>query len=125
MIPRQNRFAGHGSLNYVYRHGRTIRGPLFAVKAVSNSRRQTYRVAVVVSRKINKSAVARNRMRRRLYEIVHGLGPDINGPYDIVITVFHDSVVQAPRRLLVTQVRKQLLDVGALTKKPAQNSTPG
>lgn len=125
MIPRQNRFAGHGSLNYVYRHGRTVRGPLFAVKAVSNSRRQTYRVAVVVSRKINKSAVARNRMRRRLYEIIHDLEPGINGPYDIVITVFHDSVAQASHRLLVTQVRKQLLEVGALTKQSDRNPTPG
>jgi ribonuclease P protein component len=70
MISRSHRFHGYNSLRHVYRHGRMARGSQFAVKAALNPRRQTYRVAVVVSRKVNKSAVARNRMRRRLYELV-------------------------------------------------------
>jgi ribonuclease P protein component len=69
MISRTNRFHGYSSLRNVYRHGSTARGPLFAVKAIANPKRRSYRLAVVVSRKVNKSAVARNRMRRRLYEL--------------------------------------------------------
>ena len=93
MISRQHRFRGYGSLKYVYKNGATVRGPLFAVKAIENPKRDSYRLAVVVSRKVNKSAVARNRIRRRLYEAVRQLEVDIIRPYDIVLTVFHNSVL--------------------------------
>ncbi len=64
MISRKHRFHGYGSLKYVYKNGAAVRGPLFAIKFVENPKRDTYRLAVVISRKINKSAVARNRIRR-------------------------------------------------------------
>lgn len=114
MIPRENRFRGYGSLKYVYRVGKTARGPLLAVKATSNSRRRQYRAAVVVSRKVNKSAVVRNRIRRRLYEIIRQLSPEITQPYDIVVTVFHDSVKDEPQPALQRQLRKQLREAGVL-----------
>jgi ribonuclease P protein component len=78
MISRTNRFHGYNSLRNVYRHGNTARGPLFAVKSLQNPRRKSYRLAVVVSRKVNKSAVARNRIRRRLYEQAKELLSSIN-----------------------------------------------
>lgn len=68
----------------------------------------------MVGRKINKSAVARNRIRRRLYEAVRELGADINGPYDIVINVYHDSVREASYSELKGQLKKQLHDIGAI-----------
>jgi ribonuclease P protein component len=114
MLSRAHRFHGYGSLKNVYRSGNTARGPLFAVKAVPNPRRKDYRVAVVVSRKINKSAVARNRMRRRLYEDAKELGGQITGPYDIVITVFHDSLRQADPKTIHSQLKKQFKQAGIL-----------
>ncbi len=117
MISRQHRFRGYGSLKYVYKNGTTVRGPLFAVKAIENPKRDTYRLAVVVSRKINKSAVARNRIRRRLYEAVRQLEADIIRPYDIVLTVFHSSVLEEPAQTLSAQVKKQLSEAGVLVKR--------
>lgn len=114
MISKTHRFHGHASLNFVYRNGKTVRGPLFAVKFAPNSRRQTYRVAVVVSRKVHKSAVARNRMRRRLYAIVRELGSQINEPYDIIITVFHDTLLQEPHKPLADQLKRQLVTAGII-----------
>jgi ribonuclease P protein component len=111
MISRTNRFHGYNSLRYVYRHGSISRGALFAVKAAENSRRKNYRVAVVVSRKVNKSAVARNRIRRRLYEIGRELGQDISQPYDIVITVFHDTVLETPHKELTDQLKRQFKEL--------------
>lgn len=108
MIARTHRFHGFNSLRNVYRHGDMARGPLFAIKAVDNQRRRSYRVAVVVSRKINKSAVARNRMRRRLYGLIQELEPQIAQPFDIVITVFSDGLLQAPHTELKGQLKKQL-----------------
>lgn len=92
-----------------------VRGPLFAIKYVLNPRRKAYRLAVVVSRKVHKSAVARNRIRRRLYEIVRQLEEDIVQPYDIVITVFHGTVLEEPHSSLAKQLQKQLKQAGILT----------
>lgn len=114
MIPRLHRFHGYNSLRGAYRTGRAARGPLFAVKAAPNARRRTFRVAVVVARKVNKSAVARNRIRRRLYEAVRELESDIVQPFDIVITVFSDSLLQVSYKELKSQLKKQLKQAGVL-----------
>lgn len=108
MISRAHRFHGHGSLRYVYQHGQTVRGPLTALKFVENSRRTQYRVAAVVSKKVSKSAVKRNRIRRRLYEAVRGHEPQISKPYDMVITVFHEQLAALPADELMRLVRAQL-----------------
>lgn len=111
MIGRRNRFHGYNSLRTVYKKGAVARGPLFAVKAAPNQRRDSYRVAVVVSRKVNKSAVARNRMRRRLYELIRELAPAINAPFDIVITVFQPSLIDQSHQELKAQLLKQLKEL--------------
>lgn len=108
MLSKLHRFHGHNSLNYVYRHGQTIRGPLTSLKYAQNDRRQTYRVAVVVSKKVHKSAVVRNRIRRRLYEQVRLIADQIEQPYDIVFTVFHDTVAIMPADELTKLVAAQL-----------------
>lgn len=120
MISRAHRFHGHGSLRYVYQHGQTVRGPLTALKYIQNSRREQYRVAVVVSKKVNKSAVTRNRIRRRLYEQIRGYEPQITLPYDMVITVFHDQIASMPAEEVSRLVRAQLHQAGVLGAK----STP-
>jgi ribonuclease P protein component len=115
MISRRHRFHGYNSLRYVYSQGTTVRGPLFAVKAIKNPRRDSYRLAVVVSRKVHKSAVTRNRIRRRLYEIVRQNEGGVSEPYDIVITVFHATVRDTPAAELSTQVKRQLAEAGVLS----------
>jgi ribonuclease P protein component len=114
MLSRTHRFHGLGSLRGVYRGGGTVRGPLFAVKYLNNPRRQTYRAAVVVSKKVHKSAVVRNRMRRRLYELVRELEGQIAAPYDIVITVYQDSLLNESTARLRGQLKKQFKDAGIL-----------
>ncbi|MDB5160728.1 MAG: hypothetical protein JWO96_108 [Candidatus Saccharibacteria bacterium] len=117
MISRFHRFHGYGSLKYVYRNANTVRGPLFSIKSAPNPKRNTYRFAVVVSRKVNKSAVARNRIRRRFYEAMRSMEGQVNGAPDIVLTVFHDSVGQEDYPNLVRQLKKQLRQAGALIKQ--------
>src|SRR5579871_3465492 len=114
MISYQHRFHGFRSLSFVYKSGQISRGPMFAVKAAANPRRTDWRGAVVISRKVHKSAVSRNRMRRRLYEALGALGDDINGPYDIVISVFNDRVLEETAISLRRQLRKQLKEAGVL-----------
>lgn len=118
MISRSHRFHGYNSLRYVYQHGQTVRGPLTSLKYVRNDRRKNYRLAVVVSKKVNKSAVTRNRIRRRLYEAVRREQDKITEPYDLVITVFHDTVAELKVDEIDRLVRAQLKQANILVSKP-------
>jgi ribonuclease P protein component len=108
MIDRTHRFQGHGSLRFVYQKGQTIRGPFCALKFIINNRRRKYRVAVVVSRKVHKSAVVRNRIRRRIYEIVRSESGHISRPFDLVITAYSDQLAEMPAEQLRQAIVEKL-----------------
>lgn len=63
-----------------------------AIRAVTNPRRKTYRCAVVVSKKISKSAVVRNRIRRRIYEQIRLHNQLVPAGTDLVVTIYSDQV---------------------------------
>ena len=120
MINRTHRFHGHASLRYVYQHGRTWRNQLMSVRLANNERRTTYRCAVVVSKKVSKSAVVRNRIRRRIYELVRQETSLQDRPLDMVITVFKDSVATMP----AAELSKTFSDVLAEAHlEPSQTNT--
>lgn len=96
MIAYNHRFHGLGSLKYVYAQGKTVRSTLMALKFADNPRRRQYRVAVVVSKKVSKSAVVRNRIRRRVYEIVRQNDSQINRPVDLVFTIYAIEAATLP-----------------------------
>lgn len=108
MLAYKHRFHGHGSLRYVYQHGQNVRGTICSIKHIENKRRKQYRAAVVVSKKVSKSAVRRNRIRRRIYEIIRNHENHINKPHDIVVTVFSDQIVDMEadklRKVIVGQL---------------------
>ena len=113
MIDKSHRFHGHGSLRFVYQKGQTVRGQFGSLKYAPNCRRNTYRAAVVVSRKVHKSAVVRNRIRRRIYEIIRQEVSPNNEPFDLVFTVFNESAATAEHETLKNAVTTQLRDAGA------------
>jgi len=92
MLAYKNRFHGHGSLRYVYSNGTSVRTQKITVKFAQNPRRKDSRFAVVVSKKVLKSAVGRNRIRRRVYEIIRHELPKIDGTFDVVVMIFHKSI---------------------------------
>lgn len=67
----------------------------------------------MVSKKVNKSAVARNRMRRRIYEVFRTMDW-ADKPYDLVITVFQPTVEDMPvielQKEVTSLVRQAKLD---------------
>jgi ribonuclease P protein component len=96
MISVRHRFHGHGSLRAVYQRGRTVRGPMLNLRFTNRDARRPYRVAVVVSRKVSKSAVVRNRIRRRLYECVRTSPAGVAAGTDLVFTVFDEHLSDMP-----------------------------
>lgn len=113
MIAKKHRFYGQGGIRYINRKGSTVRGSLFTVRYVPNKRPASYRAAVVVSKKVTKSAPKRNRIRRRLYELMRTeMGAQVLG-YDIVIIVFSDKLATMPPQELKAHLSEVLAQVGA------------
>jgi ribonuclease P protein component len=92
-------------MRYTYQHGKTIHGSYCALKYTPNSKRTTYRAAVVVSKKISKSAIVRNRIRRRIYETVRN-NIVSNQAYDLIFTVFSDRLADIPAE----ELREAVID---------------
>lgn len=92
---------------YVYRKGYTIRSPYCALRYVKN-REGTYRVAVVVSKKVSKAATNRNRIRRRTYEAIRILADRYLKDQDIIVTIFDDRFLTLPHTEIVETLERQL-----------------
>jgi len=115
MLSVSHRFHGHGSLRYVYKNGTAVRSHLITVKSVANPRRKHSRFAVVVSKKVHKSAVGRNRIRRRVYAIVRLELPNFKSPHDVAIMVFSSELIALPNAELHETIR-QLFKLSDLYK---------
>lgn len=92
MIKKSHRFHGHTSLRFVLSKGRVVRGNNLTLKYIYNNKRDKFRVAVVVSKKVSKSAVVRNRIRRRVYEIVRLQEAQMTKPFDLVFFIYSPTL---------------------------------
>jgi ribonuclease P protein component len=96
MIPAPFRFQGHNSLRYVYANGKAVRSERVTIKWVKNTHRSKPRISVVVSKKVLKSAIGRNRIRRRVYEYMRLHTTKLKDVYDIVIIVTSPELRDIP-----------------------------
>jgi ribonuclease P protein component len=101
----------------VYSRGTVSRSRYFICKSVDNARRTKPRIAIVVSKKVVKSAVKRNRIRRRLYEAIRLELDKLNLRSDIVLIVVSPEVLTAlPHEL--TAALSSCLTQSGLYKQP-------
>lgn len=105
MLAQRYRFHGHGSLRFLYKNGQAERSRTITLKHIVNPRRKDTRVAVVISKKVLKSAVLRNRVRRRVYEIVRQEIPKLDRSYDLVFLIFSGEVLTMPQDELTRQIK--------------------
>ena len=112
MISAQFRFHGHGSLRYLFKNAQAARSRYATVKYIQNPRRKKPRFAVVISKKVHKSAVGRNSMRRRLYEIIRHEQPKLNSNYDVAVIVTSAEVLGATHDDLQAAVRDLFTQAG-------------
>lgn len=85
MLSKKNRLPRQ-AFNQVFQKGTRLQHPLFQLILLANNLPNS-RFACVVSTKIDKHAVVRNRMKRLIHESIHHLVPDINSHIDAVIIV--------------------------------------
>jgi ribonuclease P protein component len=94
---------------------------MLSLRVVRNARQSTWRAAVVVSRKVSKSAVVRNRIRRRVFEIVRSHAGRIDGNYDLVFNVYAEGIATQGSDDLQQTILDQLERAAVL--KPAGSAT--
>jgi ribonuclease P protein component len=121
MITATHRFHGYGSLRGVYQRGQSLRGSLISLKFTHRDPRKPYRVAVVVSLKVSKSAPTRNRIRRRIYEIIRQAHAGIIPGTDLVFTVFDEQVAELEVSKLEAMI-SELLQKAALAPASAHQT---
>jgi len=115
MIPSPFRFHGHNSLRYVYTNGKAVRSQPLTIKWVKNTHRSKPRISVVVSKKVIKSAIGRNRIRRRIYEYMRTHLSALNDTYDIVVITTSPELKDIPYSELSGQL-DALLDKAGVYK---------
>lgn len=92
MISKRYRFHSRGGVRYTYQNGKTIRGSKISLVFADNSRNKQ-RYAVVVSKKVLKSAVGRNRIRRRVYEAIRAELPKVEKPVDCIFIIYSKDIL--------------------------------
>ena len=107
MIAKKYRFHGHSSLRWVFSKGKTYRSRRFLMRRSQNPKRKLPRLAVVVSKKVHKSAVVRNRIRRRVFEIVRREWSTLPMGSDIAITVYSVDVAEISH----DEINRELTDL--------------
>ncbi len=108
MLSAINRFHGHGSLKYLYKNGSSVRSHWLTLKYSPNPRRKHSRISVVISKKVHKSAVGRNRARRRVYEIIRNELPGFSGTYDIAVIIISGELLAASHSDLSETIKASL-----------------
>ena len=116
MIASDNRFHGQNGLKYVYRKGRTVRTKFAQAKFTVNKFRTEYRASVVISKKVAKSAVVRNRIRRRIYEQVRIQAPHYLKNHDVVITIYDASLAVCESVVIEDLIKKILVNIKTMSQ---------
>lgn len=112
MLNSKYRFHSRGGVKYVYKQGKTLRRPEISLIFTNNSRKGT-RVAVVVSKKVLKSAVGRNRIRRRIYEALRLNWSAVKPARDYIFVVYDRKLLTLPfsevQRLVLSLIEESVV----------------
>lgn len=108
MLNSKYRFHSRGGVRHTYQEGKTIRTPKISLVHNDNSR-GFQRFGVVVSKKVLKSAVGRNRIRRRVYEAIRLELPNFSAKKDCLFVVYSRDIKDIPF-LELRHMVKELLD---------------
>lgn len=85
-LPRKYRLSGKSEIEKVFKNGKYLNFELFSIKFLPNRTNFT-RFAVIVGLKISKKSALRNKIRRRVAEIIRLNYSRIRPGYNVVLIV--------------------------------------
>lgn len=91
MIPKKNRLTAKKDFTRVFAKGRLFRSKGISMKIVRNGLPES-RFGFVVSNKVSKKAVIRNKIRRRLRDSVGRRLAVIPSGFDVAVLVFREVI---------------------------------
>lgn len=116
MLPKENRLKKNKDFEMVFKKGKGFSQNFLFLKFIKNNLKVT-RFGFVVSKKVSKKAVIRNRIKRRLREIVRKKIAEIEKGRDIIIIVIPD--INSDFKALRDAVDKIFVKAGILKKRKA------
>jgi len=84
MLPKINRLKKKRDFEHVFKQGRGLKQGFLSLKFVKNGLEAT-RFGFVVGQKVSRKAVIRNKVKRRLRDLVRGRIGEIKKGFDVVI----------------------------------------
>ncbi len=103
MLAKENRFHGSRDIRRLQAAGQKTRSKYLAARSNTQPGRP-FQASIVVSRKVSKSAVVRNRIRRRLYELLRTEHVSVLDGVSLVIMAYDATLAVMPQE----ELRKEL-----------------
>ncbi len=117
MLSSKYRFHGRSSLKFLFGKGKIARTKSLSIRFAFNPRRTDTRVAVVISKKVLKSAPKRNRVRRRIFEFIRTNWDSVKPGYDIVLSVYDPTFLILDSKSLQKELTDSLKSAGVWETK--------
>lgn len=105
MLNQKYRFHSRGGVRYTYKQGKTIRIPKISL-IYNQNKKGGQRFAVVVSKKVCKHAVDRNRIRRRVYEAIRLNHINFYPKQDYIFVIYSQDFLRMPFNDIEDMIRK-------------------
>lgn len=114
MLPRQHRLRDRHDFDRVYEHKTAYHGKLAVLWLAPQSHRETPRLGIVVSKKVSKRAVDRNRLKRQWRRVIHLLLPQIAAGWDMIVVV-RQAALQVSDEDCRAELMQLMAKAGVLT----------
>lgn len=92
MLAKENRLIKKKDFENLLKNGKTYYSPLFILKVIKNKLKIT-RFGFIISKKTTKKAVIRNKIKRRLREIIRKEIKELGSGFDGVIIVKNNPLI--------------------------------
>lgn len=93
MLTKNRRLVKEKDFQKTFKRGKSFYAKFFGVRAVANNLAHN-RYGIVISTKVSKKAVERNKLKRQIRAMLKGFDKSLNSGYDLIIMVLPAALNQ-------------------------------